>query len=764
MTQGLMAQVAVDLPLKHTSEELYTYSVPSEIENEICVGSLVQVPFGKQDLNGFVINIGNNKPPEKSHFAVKPIYQVLQKNVFDSKFIELAKWMSKYYCTRFGTVLGAAINLDGYNKIIHEVVLLDESVNLNELNQECVFLVEKLLKSRKRQLSYQTLFQKAKFNKNKFYSSLSSLQKKDIIKVVSKVKESRKERNDDDNWKMISDFDDSSSEVLLLNKDQEIAFQKVSSSINNGIYKNYLLHGVTGSGKTEVYLRLIFEVMKKNRNVIYLVPEIYLIPQTYERLSKKFGKGKIAIWHSNLTKSERLESWEKILNQDSNNDPIIILGARSAILTPVKNIGIVIIDESHESSYKQSSQNPRYDTVNVAKMRAELESAVLVLGSATPNVTDFYEAKLNNTLIEMPNRILDLPMPDVEVIDIKNEPVRSKGILTKTLELNIRAALSRKEQVILLLNRRGYASNVFCKACGSSVFCKHCSIPVVYHKNDDQMTCHHCGFSKSYRSYETTKAKCRECGASEFSYLGVGTEQLEEEVKKLFPESNIIRADKDTLKNKDQYIKNWRDFSSGIADILIGTQLVAKGIDLPNVTLVGVIAPDAMLNFPDYIAFEKSFQLLTQVAGRAGRGIKPGKVIIQTYKSEDKVYDLVKNHDFSSFYEYEIAHRKEFLYPPFSSIVRIILQGHSEIEVNKTSKIILDTLKKLAAKFPDDSVEFLGPAPCFFKKVQKKYRYHLICKFIDPDIKQSFLHDFLAIANIPKDVSIILDVDSVNLL
>ena len=548
--------------------------------------------------------------------------------------------------------------------------------------------------------------------------------------------------------------------IITLNTDQEKAFKIILKTVESQTFSSYLLHGITGSGKTEVYLKLIEEVIKQNKNALYLVPEIYQVPQIHEKLLERFPSQDIIIWHSMLTKHERIKYLEELQNKKKNK---IMLGARSAILAPLLNIGIIIVDEAHEATYKQSGQIPRYDAVKTAVKRAEIENCPVVLGTATPNAEQYYSSLKTNTLLELPKRIYDVPMPKVCLIDLKEEfPRSNKNIISNELKKNIHEALNKKEQIILLLNRRGYASHIFCRACGFTMYCPNCSVPLVFHKNGQLLICHHCGYKKSYMDISCL---CPECNGPHFKYFGLGTQQVEEEVKKIFQEAKIIRVDSDKLNKKDEYINLWKEFSSGKADILIGTQLVAKGLDIPNVTVVGVIMADTMFNFPDYLSYERAFQLLTQITGRAGRGNKIGKVFIQTYGPDNELFNFIKTHDYKSFYEIEIKNREEFQYPPFTSLIRIIFQSKGEDDCIHYANEILKELSSFSSQHESISLDLslLGPAPCFFNKLHGKYRYHILVKIKDENLKDLLFKNIKNMKRSAK-VEVIIDIDSINLL
>ncbi len=756
----LYARVVIDLPIN--LESSYLYLIPEEIKDEIKVGSAVYIPFGKQELIGFVTEIGSRKDFNsefEKNFQIKPIYySISSETLWDKKYLELTKWISEYYFTNIGVVLSASLIAEFFNESKHELELIitkDEIKKLTDLSFEELIILERFADSKKKGFSYQLLLKKSGLNKEVFYKTINSLKKKYLIKN----KEQDIEKTENNN---ISFSPNPSS--LILNKEQEYAFNTILSSLGKCkqeglLSKLFLIHGVTGSGKTEIYLNLIEETLKKNQSAIYLVPEIYLVPQALQRLIARFGESNIVVWHSSLSKKEKIENWKKILTNPNSNK--IILGARSAILSPIKNIGLIVIDEAHDAAYKQASPAPRYDTIKIAAKRSELENCTVILGTATPNISDYFKCLGNHTILKLTKRIEDYPMPRVHIVDLKNEfPMTNKNIISNVLRSSINEALSKKEQIILLLNRRGYSSHIFCRACGFIQKCKNCSVPLVYHKNLDSMLCHHCGFELR------ASINCPECTSPHFKYFGLGTQQLEEEVKKIFPQAKTIRVDKDQLNKKDQYLNLWHQFSSGQADILIGTQLVAKGLDLPNVTVVGVVIADTMLNFPDYVSYERAFQLLTQVTGRTGRGNKPGRVFIQTYQAENPIFRYIESHDYESFYNTEIEQRKSFEYPPFINLTRIIFQSTDENLCLEYAKTMLDRLIEFSPQHPELNTQhsLLGPAPCFFSKLHGKYRYHLLFKCKNIASREQLFNKLFNQTNKNAKVDVILDIDSVNLL
>jgi len=760
----LFVKVAVDLPISASfpDEGCYFYRIPDEFKNEIYTGTIVQVPFGNQEIKGYVLDITDlNSVPK--NITIKSIYDVISSRIkIDENFIELITWISKYYLTNTGIVISASINAELYSHESTEIELLKSDIDNNNLTKEENFIITKLNSSKTRVLSYKFLHNKSRISKERFYRAINHLIKKGFVSKSIKHTESR--IKDDDS--MLLKAQESSygmnqisfvnEKIPLLNKEQQSAIEKISPLLNTREHNTFLIHGVTGSGKTEIYLNLINECIKLGRSAIYLVPEIYLVPQAYSRLASRFKKESIVIWHSSLNKTERLANLEKL----QKKEPVIILGARSGVLAPVSNIGLIVIDEAHDGSYKQASPAPRYNAIKVAIKRGEIEKCPVVLGTATPNVSDYYFCERENTVIELPERIDNVPMPEVKIIDLTQEysPFK-KNSVTKFLSNSINQAIERKEQIILLLNRRGHSSHIFCRSCGYIQLCKNCSVPVVYHKNKDIMVCHHCGYTTS------SNKLCPQCNSAHYKHYGIGTQQLEEEARKTFPEARIMRVDKDQLSRKNEYIRFWNDFASHKADILIGTQIVAKGLDLKDLTVVGVVLADTTLNFPDYIASERTFQLLTQVTGRAGRGQKKGNVFIQTYQAENPLFKFIQEHDYKGFYNSEIKQRMDFNYPPFTTLSRIIFQSYDETEcinyANNSLKELLNINNEMCEKNENN---FLGPAPCFFTKLHGKYRYHILCKIKNEEKVSSLFSIFLKRLKRNSKVELIIDIDSVNLL
>lgn len=464
--------------------------------------------------------------------------------------------------------------------------------------------------------------------------------------------------------KQIKAYDETKLEdEPTLSEEQKYAVLDICNSIDNQLGKSFLIHGVTNSGKTEVYIRAVKSAIARGKSAIVLVPEIALSSQIAERFSKRFGKEQVAIMHSKLKTSERLAEWMRIKSGEAK----IVVGARTAVFAPASDIGVIIIDEEHESTYK-SDHNPKFETVDVAFRRAKYHNATLVLGSATPSIVSYNRAMDGiYQLIEMKNRIGNSIMPEVQIVDMRDE-LRSgnSSIISRKLLASITQTVKDGDQVILFLNRRGFSTQVLCPECGYIMMCPDCDITLTYHKKENAAICHYCG-----RKFKIPKV-CPECGNNNLSFIGTGTERLEETIEELVPNAKVERFDLDTAKNSSEIKKTLRHFNSGKTNILVGTQILAKGLDFKNVGLVGIILADSSLNIPDYRSPERTFQLITQVSGRAGREGGKSKVILQTYQPEDDTIKKAANRDYYGFYEQELAHRKNMNYPPFSDIITVI--------------------------------------------------------------------------------------------
>ncbi len=545
---------------------------------------------------------------------------------------------------------------------------------------------------------------------------------------------------------------------IQLTEEQKRAIEIVSESINKEEFHIYLVHGVTASGKTQVYLELIEKVLNNGKNVIYLVPEISLTPQIIRRIKNRFGD-LVGVLHSRLSLGERFDEWRSIVKQEYR----IVIGPRSAVFAPIKNIGLVIVDEEHDSSYKQQDNSPFYNAKDVALIRAKFENAVAVLGSATPSLESYYFALQGKyTLIELKNRIDGASLPKVNIIDLKKEKEDGQliGSFSQKLIDKIKDRLNKNEKVIILQNRRGFATYVMCPDCGYTEQCKNCSVTLTYHLVKKEYLCHYCGFSKKECSV------CPACGSTEIRYRGIGTQRVEDELEQIISNAKIGRMDLDTTQRKYSYSKFLNDFSEGKYNVLLGTQMVAKGLDFPDVTLVGVISAESNMLIPDFRSSEKTFQLLMQVSGRAGRSKMKGEVAIQTYRPDHYVLEHVQNHDYCGFYHHEIIQREKVKYPPFYRLALIEFKSPNLNYVKRSAQEFFKFLK-----YDKNYMEVLGPAPAYISKLLGKYRWHIILKskrMLDPHgqylhrVIDKALQDFQAKVKKISGVRILVDIDPVS--
>ncbi len=532
---------------------------------------------------------------------------------------------------------------------------------------------------------------------------------------------------------------------------QREILESVETYVNEHKFGVFLLHGITGSGKTEVYLRAISNIVGRGESVIVLVPEISLTPQTIERFNARFPQ-KIAVLHSKLSATQRRDQWERIQNGTAQ----VVIGARSAVFAPVPELGMIIVDEEHETSYKQYDTAPRYNARDVAVIRAKLTSAVVILGSATPSLESYYNAQRKKYhYIELPSRIEDRKLPVVKIVDMRKEGFVPNPIFSMMLKQAINHRLMKNEQTILFLNRRGFSTFIQCKGCGNVSRCPNCDISLTYHKAEKIfLRCHYCDYQIEAFSH------CPECLGTNIRLAGFGTQQVEHELLRLFPQARILRMDTDTTRKKGKYVEMLNDYKSGEIDILIGTQMIAKGLDFPTVTLVGIISADVSLYLPDFRAAEHTFSLLTQVAGRAGRGTTPGEVILQTYSPEHYSIQTAAKHIYNRFYLKEYAYRQFLNYPPFTHLINIV-------GMSKNEDILQATMEELALQLnaiKSEGIIVLGPAPCALRRLKKKYRWQILLKGIIPHQLRSVVKGALANIAIPSTCILNIDVDPIGML
>lgn len=684
--------VLVELSNKNI-DRVFDYSVPDCFLDKIKLGIRVKVPFGKMELEGFVVEV-----KDSSDIEVKDILDVIDDEaILNSELLELGKKMQE---DTLSTLISCyQIMLPKALKAKNGQVINKKFDTYYYLNKDIV-CYGKLSTSQEKiiNLCMEKEYVLRKELVDISLSSLNTLIKKNIL-LEKKLEHYRLSYNEKIEPKK------------ELTNDQKSVVDEVLA--NTG-YFPYLLFGVTGSGKTEVYMELIEDALNKGKTSIVLVPEISLTPQMVLRFQKRFGDN-IAAIHSALSDGEKYDEWRRIVKGEAK----IVIGARSAIFAPLNNIGMIIIDEEHSDSYKQDDSNPRYNAKDIALLRGKYHNCPVIMGSATPSLEVFARAKKGVfKLLELPNRINGKSLPHINIVDMNEMISKTKGHFSPVLLEAISARLLKNEQIILLLNRRGYSSFVTCKNCGYTFKCPNCDITLTYHKSSRTLRCHYCGYGT--KVYDT----CPECHEKSINDLGVGTEKVEEELNKLFPESRILRMDFDTTSRKGMHEKMIKAFKNHEYDILLGTQIVSKGLDFDNVTLVGVINADTSLNIPDFRSSETTFSLLAQVAGRAGRSDKEGEVIIQTFNPEHYAIQYTKKHDYLGFYNREMSIRRELKYPPYYYICYVKISG-------KDNKYIYEESLKITKLFHNKLINMiiLGPSPCTIFKLNNIYRYGIILKY-----------------------------------
>lgn len=688
----LIIGVLVELSNKNI-DRVFDYSVPDCFLDKIKLGIRVKVPFGKMELEGFVVEIKGSSDVE-----IKDILDVIDDEaILNSELLELGKKMQE---ATLATLISCyQIMLPKALKAKNGQVINKKFDTYYYLNKDIV-CYGKLSASQEKiiNLCMEKEFVLRKELVDISLSSLNTLIKKNIL-LEKKLEHYRLSYNEKIEAKK------------ELTNDQKLVVDEVLA--NTG-YFPYLLFGVTGSGKTEVYMELIEDSLNKGKTSIVLVPEISLTPQMVLRFQKRFGDN-IAAIHSALSDGEKYDEWRRIVSGEAK----IVIGARSAIFAPLNNIGMIIIDEEHSDSYKQDDSNPRYNAKDIALLRGKYHNCPVIMGSATPSLEVFARAKKGVfKLLELPNRINGKSLPKINIIDMNEMISKTKGHFSPVLLEAINDRLLKNEQIILLLNRRGYSSFVTCKNCGYTFKCPNCDITLTYHKSSRTLRCHYCGYGT--KVYDT----CPECHEKSINDLGVGTEKVEEELNKLFPESKILRMDFDTTSRKGMHEKMIKDFKNHEYDILLGTQIVSKGLDFDNVTLVGVINADTSLNIPDFRSSETTFSLLAQVAGRAGRSDKEGEVVIQTFNPEHYAIQYTKRYDYLGFYNKEMSIRRELKYPPYYYICYVKISG-------KDNKYIYEESLKITKLFHNKLINMiiLGPSPCTIFKLNNIYRYGIILKY-----------------------------------
>lgn len=760
--------------IKGLGVKTFSYLIPDEMKDKIQIGQAILVPFGRQGLiNAFCVGFSDYVAGD---FKVKKISKILDETpLFSIDYLKLLEWVANYYCCDLVTVLNAAIPMkliekasktetliefekyDGATKRQEEILKL-----LEKSGKMPLILFEKYAKTTRNTIKKLETLGCVKLYQEELYRNpldiLQITQREPLFELSGdqkKVYEGIKRCIDAKMQRCEVEIADS-GDVDTSTQPETNCASEPSSLCASIFHPEILLHGVTASGKTEVYFKLIDDTIKSGKNVLFLAPEIALASQLTKRLAKKFGTEDVAIWHSSISDGERYDVWQKLYKDEIK----ILAGARSAVFAPLKNIGLIIIDEEHEGAYKQTTPAPRYDARVVARKLAEFHNCPLLLGSATPDISTYYRAMNTGNLFELKKRYNDAKVPPVVVINMQEYGRAAyRSVISKPMQVEIRETLDQGKQVILLINRRGFSTYTQCQACGHVIECPNCAIPMIWHAKDQMLKCHYCNHAEYFPDV------CPECGSDAFKNSGTGTQKIEQYIKELFPENNVERIDSDILVRKGEHIRLLEKFQRGDIDILVGTQMIAKGLDNPNVTLVGVISADASFNLPDFRASERGFQLLTQVAGRAGRGEFAGKVLFQTYNPDFYALESAKSQNYGEFYTAEIAAREEFDYPPFSQIIRLILSSQNGFRAEKSAQEIAMRLSLMVEKFGiSERIEVLGPTPCVIERINSQYRFQILIKNKMCEKGHQFVSSFMNKIIMPKDIRLAIDVDPLDIL
>jgi len=773
------AEVSVNSPV--AQRRTFSYAVPEDLA--INVGLPVWIPFGERTLQGIVMELTEFPAVEEPREIIGIMKEEPETSPY---YLSLARWISDYYLSPLFDAVAlmlppgferkaiTCINIADHDfdveslseeqRTVFEKIMVESSVELTELEKtlgkkKAQSIVSQMVKRGVLVRSYKIGPVRIK-PKREFYISLSDSEVENIklsdnqlilldylknnpqraawTKVRQETGCSKAIANSLEKKRLVSFHevevrrepisykDISLSNPLKLSDYQQAAFDSIKSIISNPDARRkkpevFLLHGVTGSGKTEVYLQALAEVIKAGKKGIVLVPEIALTPQTIERFAARFPH-RVAVFHSRLSLGEQYDEWHRIKNGDFD----VVIGSRSALFTPQPDLGIIVIDEEYEWTYKQDN-SPNYHARDAAMRLAELTGAVVVLGSATPDVETYYRAQNGEyKILELPERISvngSAKMPDVEVVDLKEElKAGNRSMFSQSLTESINEAIANHEQVILFLNRRGGATFVQCRHCGHVMRCRRCDVSVTHHISEDLLVCHQCNYKTA------VPVKCPECGSRQIKFLGVGTQKVEQEVGYMFPRARVMRWDSDVITTKSSHEEILKKFRNHEADILIGTQMVAKGLDIPSVTLVGVITADTSLNLPDFRAGERTFQLLSQVAGRAGRGAIGGRVIIQTYSPEHYAVQAAAGHDYSGFYQQEISFRKQLNNPPFSQLARIVYANTNDLACQREITGMKAALTAEISARGIAGINLIGPAPAYIHRRRGRYRWQLLIR------------------------------------
>jgi len=723
------------------------YSVPETLADRIGIGSRVRVPFRNKSALATVLATLEQSDAK----GIRPIEAIVgEVPILSESLLELAKWMGAYYCCPLETVMRSLLPQVirraevGWKKQL--VVYPPTKIDIEQM--------EKLRKRAPRQAELldaiaelkEPIIAAALLRKTSLDNqTLRALAKRGLIDL----REEAVERDPHADEEFIATTN------LELNAEQALALKKITDALAAPeTAKPILLHGVTGSGKTEIYLQAIRIALERSRSAIVLVPEISLTPQTVERFKSRFAEvhDVVAVLHSHLSQGERHDEWHKIHSGRAR----IVIGARSAIFAPLKNLGLVIVDEEHETTYKQE-EAPRYHARDVATVRAKMEKSAVVLGTATPSLESYYNATTGKyELVTLTQRVDDQQMPLIRIVDLRLERRKEKiaPILSEKLSQAITDRLEKREQTILFLNRRGFSTSLLCSACGEAQNCPNCSVALTFHRHMSRLSCHLCGHTAA------VPKKCPACGKDALIYAGFGTEKVESTVSQFFPKANVRRMDADSMTRKEAYRDTLRNFRQGKIDILVGTQMIAKGLHFPNVTLVGIINADLALHLPDFRAGERTFQLLTQVAGRAGRGERPGEVFVQTYTPFSPSIQFARHHDFAGYFDQELEFRERCGFPPFKHVVLITVRSAHEARAKLSAETLVRRLKEsLGSEF---MLSNATPAP--LEKLQGQFRFHILLRGEAIMRLSRLVRETLEKLPLPEDVIATVDVDPYQLL
>jgi primosomal protein N' (replication factor Y) len=742
-----IAKIVVDLAL----DREFDYRIPSQLAGAVQIGSRVAVPFGRTTAQGYVVGLTDNS----QYPRLKEIADVIgKKPLLGDKILELTRWMGKYYCCPVELCVKCALP-----EVVRKAKI---SWKERQYVKPGKISPEELAKLKKRAPKQARALEILQKSEGMFVFKLVQLADTDAATVKKLAEKGYVQLSE-----QVDERDPFGGEVFLpseplrLTPDQQNALDLCKAAIDqvspsspiSHLPLPILIHGVTGSGKTEIYLQAIEHALHQGKDSIVLVPEISLTPQTVERFRARFQNQQITVLHSHLSAGERHDQWHKIRDGQSH----IVIGARSAVFAPVQALGLIVIDEEHETSYKQE-EAPRYNARDIAVMRAKIERAAVVLGSATPSMESFYNAQRGRyALATLPARVDNRKMPIMRIIDMRQEAIRQKGlhVLSRKLHDAIQARLDKREQVILFLNRRGYATHLFCPKCGHVAKCPNCSVSLTYHRKAAQLLCHLCGFVGAVPKI------CPECRDPAIRYAGMGTEKVESAIQKAFPKARVQRMDSDVMTRKTLYREILGAFRVGKIDILVGTQMIAKGLHFPNVTLVGIIYADMALHMPDFRAGERTFQLLVQVAGRAGRGDVEGEVVVQSFTPFHAAVQYARQHDFIGFYEQEIEFRRELQYPPATRMVCVTVRSRQEEKAKFVAEVLAKEIQKLTAKL---NVLMGAATPAPLARVQNHYRYQIVLRSAQILPLVEAVNKAMTATKMPDGVAASVDVDPISLL